>query len=134
MSDQINWLTQRKQWKDLKTIAMIESRITIGEKTSIEQRYFISSLPPNAKQLAEAIRGHWAVENSLHWILDVTLREDDSRVRKDHAPENMAMVRHIILNMLQNTKKKFKDMSIKRLQKKAGWGDSTLDMILMADF
>jgi len=91
-------------------------------------------LPPNAKQLAEAIRSHWAVENSLHWILDVTLRKDDSRVRKDHAPENMAMVRHIILNMLQNTKKKFKDMSIKRLQKKAGWGDSTLDMILMADF
>ena len=91
-------------------------------------------MPPNAKQLAEAIRSHWAVENSLHWILDVTLREDDSRVRKDHAPENMAMVRHIILNMLQNTKKKFKDMSIKRLQKKAGWGDSTLDMILMAGF
>ena len=113
---------------------MVESRITNGEKTNIEQRYFISSLPPNAKQLAEAIRSHWAVENSLHWILDVTLREDDSRVRKDHAPENMAMVRHIILNMLQNTKKKFKDMSIKRLQKKAGWGDSTLDMILMADF
>ena len=134
VSDQIDWLTQRKQWQDLKTIAMVESRITIGEKTSIEQRYFISSLPPNAKQLAEAIRSHWAVENSLHWILDVTLREDDSRVRKDNAPENMAMVRHIILNMLQNTKKKFKDMSIKRLQKKAGWGDLTLDMILMADF
>ncbi len=68
------------------------------------------------------------------WILDVTSREDDTRVRKDHAPENMAMVRHIILNMLQNTRKKFKDMSIKRLQKKAGWGDSTLDMILIADF
>lgn len=63
-----------------------------------------------------------------------TLREDDSRVRKEHAPENIAMVRHIILNMLQNTKKKFKDMSIRRLQKKAGWGDSTLDMILMAAF
>ena len=63
-----------------------------------------------------------------------TLREDDSRVRKEHATENMAMVRHIILNMLQNTKKKFKDMSIRRLQKKAGWGDLTLDTILMAAF
>ncbi|RUR16675.1 hypothetical protein ELY21_12655 [Legionella sp. km535] len=64
--------------------------------------------------------------------MDVTLREEDSRIRNDHAPENMAMVRHIILNRLQNTKKKFKDMSIRRLQKKAGRGDSTLDMILMA--
>lgn len=134
VSDQIHWLEQRKQWRDLKTVIMVESRVSVGEQTTTEQRYFISSLAANAKQIAEAIRSHWAVENSLHWVLDVTLREDDSRVRKDHAPENMAMVRHIILNMLQNTKRKFKDMSIKRLQKKAGWGDSTLDMILMAAF
>ena len=134
VSDQIHWLEQRKQWRDLKTVIMVESRVSVGEQTTTEQRYFISSLAANAKQIAEAIRSHWAVENSLHWVLDVTLREDDSRVRKDHAPENMAMLRHIILNMLQNTKRKFKDMSIKRLQKKAGWGDSTLDMILMAAF
>lgn len=134
VSDQIDWLEQQKQWRDLKTIIMLESRVSSSDHTTIEQRYFISSLAANAKQIAEAIRSHWAVENSLHWILDVTLREDDSRVRKDHAPENMAMVRHIILNMLQNTKKKFKDMSIRRLQKKASWGNSTLDMILMAAF
>ena len=134
VSDQIHWLEQQKQWRDLKTVIMLESRVSSCMHTTIEQRYFISSLAANAKQIAEVIRSHWAVENSLHWILDVTLREDDSRVRKDHAPENMAMVRHIILNMLQNTKKKFKDMSIRRLQKKAGWGDSTLDMILMAAF
>lgn len=134
VSDQIHWLEQREQWRNLKTIIVVESHVSVGKHTTTEQRYFISSLPADAKQIAEAIRSHWSVENSLHWILDVTLREDDSRVRKDHAPENMAMVRHIILNMLQNTKKKFKDMSIKRLQKKAGWGDSTLDMILMASF
>lgn len=64
----------------------------------------------------------------------VTLREDDSRVRKDNAPENMAMIRHITLNMLQNTKKQYKDMSIKRLQKKAGWGESTIDQILTREF
>lgn len=134
VSDQIHWLEQQKQWRDLKTVIMLESRVSVGAHTTVEQRYFISSLAANAKQIAEAIRSHWAVENSLHWILDVTLREDDSRIRKDHAPENMAMIRHIILNMLQNTKKKFKDMSIRRLQKKAGWGDTTLDMILMAAF
>ncbi|WP_081675677.1 ISAs1 family transposase [Legionella moravica] len=123
-----------QSWRDLKTVIMLESRVSSGGHTAIEQRYFISSLAANAKQIAQTIRSHWAVENSLHWVLDVTLREDDSRVRKDHAPENMVMVRHIILNRLQNTKKKFKDMSIRRLQKKAGWGDSTLDMILMATF
>ncbi len=94
---------------------MLESQFSVGKHTTTEQRYFMSSLSANAKQIAEAIRNHWAVNNSLYWILDVTLREDDSRVRKNHAPENMAMVRHIILNMLQNTKKKFKDMSIRRL-------------------
>jgi len=88
----------------------------------------------NAKEISEAIRSHWAIENSLHWVLDVTLGEDNSRIRKDHAPENMAMVRHIILNLLQNAKKLFKDMSLKRLQKKAGWGNSTLDLILMQNF
>lgn len=113
---------------------MVESHVSVGEYITTEQRYFISSLSAHAKRIAEAICSYWGVENSLHWILDVTLREDDSRVRQDHAPENMVMVRHTILNMLQNTKKKFKDMSIRRLQKKAGWGDSTLDMILMAAF
>lgn len=134
VSDQLDWLQQRAQWKDLKSIAVIESHITVKEKTTIERRYFISSLEANAKQIAHAIRSHWAIENSLHWILDVTLNEDNSRVRKDNAPENMAIVRHITLNMLQNTKKKYKEMSIARLQKKAGWGESTLDQILTHDF
>lgn len=131
VSDQLDWLEQKPDWKDLKTIAMVESTVIVGNQTRTEQRYFISSLNANAKELAEAIRSHWAIENSLHWVLDVTLGEDSSRIRKDHAPENMAMVRHITLNLLQNAKKQFKDMSIKRLQKKAGWGDSTLDLILM---
>lgn len=134
VTDQLDWLEERSQWCDLKTIAVLESHVTIGDKETTELRYFISSLSPNARQLAEAIRSHWAIENSLHWVLDVTLREDESRIRKDHAPENMAMIRHIVLNMLQNTKKGFKDMSIKRLQKKAGWGDPTLEMILMQAF
>lgn len=135
VSDQLEWLKQRSDWADLRTIAMVESQVTTGGKTTREQRYFISSLPPDAKQVAESIRSHWAIENSLHWVLDVTLREDDSRVRKDNAPENMAMVRHMILNMLRNAKKtEKKDMSLKRLQKKAGWGESALDKILLQDF
>jgi len=114
---------------------MVESRVTVGDKTTTEQRYFISSLPANAKELAQAIRSHWAIETSLHWVLDVTMGEDLSRVRKDHAPENMAMIRHIVLNLLRGAKSQFrKDMSLKGLQKKAGWGDNTLSTILMQEF
>ena len=83
VSDQIGWLEQRTDWCDLRTIAMVESHVTTGDKITVEQRYFISSLLPDAKQVSESIRSHWAIENSLHWVLDVTLREDDSRVRKD---------------------------------------------------
>lgn len=135
VTDKIDWLTQRSEWSDLRTIVMLESHVTIGDTTTTEQRYFISSLPPNAKEIAQAIRSHWAIENSLHWVLDVTLGEDNSRVRKDNAPENMAMIRHIILNLLRNAKTQFrKDMSLKGLQKKAGWGNATLDLILTQNF
>jgi predicted transposase YbfD/YdcC len=65
VSDQLDWLEQREQWVGLRTIAMIKSTVTVGEKTTTEQRYFISSLEPNAKQIADAIRSHWAIENSL---------------------------------------------------------------------
>jgi len=96
-----------------------------------KRRYYISSLDVSAKYISHAIRSHRAIENSLHWVLDVTLGEDVSRIRKDNAPENMAMIRHLVLNLLQYAKKQHKDMSIKRLRKKAGWGDPTLDMIMM---
>jgi predicted transposase YbfD/YdcC len=114
---------------------LIISIVQHGHESITEQRYFISSLPPNAKVMAEAIRSHWAIENSLHWVLDVTMGEDLSRVRKDHAPENMAIVRHIVLNLLRGAKSQFrKDMSLRGLQKKAGWGEKTLSTILMQTF
>lgn len=135
VADDLNWLGQRSDWCDLKTIAMVESQVIVGNESITEQRYFISSLPPNAKEMAEAIRSHWAIENSLHWVLDVTMGEDLSRVRKDHAPENMAIVRHIVLNLLRGAKSQFrKDMSLRGLQKKAGWGEKTLSTILMQTF
>jgi predicted transposase YbfD/YdcC len=91
-------------------------------------------LPADAKQIASAVRAHWLVENGLHWTLDVVFNEDNSRVRKDNAGENMAIVRHITLNMLNNAKKSFKNVALKALRKKAGWGNETLAFILNQNF
>ena len=125
VSDDIDWLSQIELWPGLKTIAMIEVRQIKGDKESIERRFFITSLEADAEKISSAVRAHWSIENSLHWTLDVVFNEDGSRVRKDNAPENMAIIRHIVLNMLNGAKKNFKGSSIKGLRKKAGWGNST---------
>lgn len=80
VSSQIDWLTQKEQWVGLKTIAMIEETQEIKGKISTEHRFFISSLPADAKQIAAAVRAHWLIENGLHWTLDVVFNEDNSRM------------------------------------------------------
>jgi len=134
VSDQLDWLEQKPQWCGLTSIAMIEETRDINGKISTDRRFFISSLPANARQIATAVRAHWAIENTLHWTLDVVFNEDQSRVRKDHAPQNMAIVRHVVLNMLNNAKKHFKGIGVKALRKKAGWGNDNLRLILMKNF
>jgi len=134
VSRQIDWLQQKPQWAGLQTIAMIEETRESGNTVSTERRFFISSLPANAEKIAHAVRAHWSVENALHWTLDVVFNEDQSRVRKDHAPHNMAIVRHFVLNMLNNAKKSFKGVGLKGLRKKAAWGNSTLRMVLRQNF
>ena len=134
VSEQLDWLTQKPQWKGLKSIAMIEETRDVNGKISIDRRFFISSLPANAQYIAAAVRAHWAIENTLHWTLDVVCNEDQSRVRKDHAPQNMAIVRHVVLNMLNNAKKHFKGIGVKAMRKKAGWGNENLRLILEKNF
>ena len=134
VSSQIDWLSQKPEWCGFNTIAMLEETREIGEKISVERRFFISSLPANAKQMAATIRAHWLVENALHWTLDVVFNEDYSRVRKQRASENMALIRHTVLNMLNNGRKSFKDVGIKALRKKAAWGNTTLELILKQNF
>ena len=130
----VDWLDQKPEWPGLKTIAMIEETREIKGKTSIERRFFISSLPANAEQIASTVRAHWLIENALHWTLDVVFNEDYSRVRNKNAGQNMAIVRHITYNMLENGKKHYKNIGIKKLRKKAGWGNSALDLILRQNF
>jgi predicted transposase YbfD/YdcC len=134
VTSQIDWLEQKSQWTGLKSIAMIQETRERGGKVSCERRFFISSLPPNAAQIAHAVRAHWLIENALHWTLDVVFNEDNLRVRKKNAAQNMALIRHTVFNMLNNAKKHFKDVGLKALRKKAAWGDSTLDLILRQNF
>lgn len=136
VSDQVDWIDQKDKWKGFNTIGIIESTRTIKDKTAKETRLFIASLPKNAKLFLSVARSHWGIENSLHWTLDMTFREDESRIREGNSSENMAIIRHISLNMLQNAKKleKSKEMSIKRLRKKAGWSNNALAQILLQSF
>jgi predicted transposase YbfD/YdcC len=122
ISDNTSWIHNMKEWAGLRSILMVDSERTIRGKKTTERRYFISSLPADAKLHLESVRSHWAIENSLHWTLDMSFREDESRIRDRNAAENIAMVRHISMNLLQKAKGDYKkDMSIRRLKKNAGW-------------
>ena len=103
-SDQIQWFEDREKWEGLRTFGVVESRRTLNGKESVERRYYLSSLNNNAQELARAVRGHWSVENQLHWVLDVIFGEDQSRARTGHAAENLAQTRRLAINLLRQDK------------------------------
>ena len=102
ISDNLNYIENKDQWAGLNCIGMVESHRHIKGKTSIEVRHFITSTNCNAAVFGNAVREHWAIENKLHWLLDVSFNEDDSRIRRDYSSENMAVFRHMIINALRN--------------------------------
>lgn len=128
MTETLPWPLRRIHWKGLRSMGVVETSRTVGEKYSVERRYYISSLPADAERLAEAVRGHWHIENRLHWVLDVAFREDESRIRTGHAAENMAVVRRIALNLLRQDTSVKLGVANKRL--KAGWDEQYLLKIL----
>ena len=99
--DAVDRLYKHEQWKDIRSFAIIERERTQDGRTSIERAYYISSLPADAARLARAVRSHWEVENRLHWCLDVQLADDQSRTRSGFAANNLAIVRHIVMNLLR---------------------------------
>lgn len=115
-------------WPHLQSVVCLESTRRIGETVSTEARHYLSSLPADAAVLNAAIRSHWGIENRLHWVLDMTFREDDSRVRVGHAPENLAIVRHLALNLLRQESSRRASIATKRLC--AALDDSYLRSVL----
>lgn len=114
ISDQIGWLEPKQEWKGLRTIGVVESERTIGEQKTVERRYYISTLKPDAREFARAVREHWGIENQLHWSLDVSFREDQCRVRIQRAAENFALLRRMALHMLKQDKTTNKSLNRKR--------------------
>jgi predicted transposase YbfD/YdcC len=98
---QLDCLHRPEQWPDLQSFVVIESERTVGGKTTSEQRFYISSLAPDAERAARAIRQHWAVENSLHWCMDVVFADDQMRARTGHAAHNLAILKHITMNLIR---------------------------------
>jgi predicted transposase YbfD/YdcC len=130
ITDAIDWLSQKKDWEGFKSIGVVESSRSIGEKVTTERRYYINSLSMDAVCFSQAVRAHWSIENQLHWSLDVSFNEDQCRVRKDNAPENFSIIRHIALCMLKKEKTSKVGINIKR--NKAGWDNRYLSQILIS--
>lgn len=126
----IKILDSKGEWEGLRSIGMVKAERRVGQKTSIETRYYISSLSGKAAEFGQAVRSHWGIENSLHWVLDVGFREDDSRIRIGRAAENFAVLHHIALNLLK--KEKSSKCGVKAKRKKAGWDVKYLLKVLFA--
>lgn len=116
-SGDIGWFADRAEWENLHSVGVVEAvREVGGSAPSTERRYYLSSLPPDIAKFARAVRGHWAVENQLHWSLDVSFDEDGSRARTRHAATNLATLRRIALNLLRADKSSSKSLNRKRLR------------------
>src|SRR5712691_5349743 len=118
-TDDLAWLADRPRWPGLRSVLRVDAERTVGERTTCETRFFISSLPPDAATLARVVRSHWAIENGLHWVLDVAMHQDQTRIRTGHAPEHVAILHHIALNLLKLDRTEKLGIKNKRLA--AGW-------------
>lgn len=118
----------RDIWAGLQSLGQVMTTVEHGDGTSTTQiRYYITSLSPKVKRFAAAVRGHWSIENSLHWVLDVTFNEDYSRLRKDHGPENMALLRRLATSLIKQDTSRG---SVRKKRKRAGWNNDALLNIL----
>ena len=120
ITEDLRTLPNTEQWKGLRSIGMVERTCMTGDTESTERRFFLNSISTDARRFAHAVRGHWGVENRLHWRLDVTFSEDASRIRKGNAPVIMTSIRHLCVNLFERESSRLR-MAQKR--RKAAWDD-----------
>lgn len=127
--EDVGWLTKHHKWAGLASIGMVEREVERKGKLERTRHFYISSLPADAILLARAARAHWGVENRLHWVLDVVFHDDLCRLRTGYGPQNFAVVRHIVLNLLKQAKAKHKH-SLKVTRKMAAWSTDFLETVI----
>lgn len=127
-SAELDWFADRAKWEGLRSLGMVESVREVDGQTSVERRYYLSSLPLGVETFARAVRSHWGVENKVHWVMDVCFREDQSRARAGHAAENLATLRRLALNLLKRDQSKKCGIRAKRLI--AAWDLAYLTRLL----
>ena len=123
----VAWLQERHHWPGLAAVIMVESQRELRDKIERETRFYITSSTLPASQMAQIVRDHWAVENSLHWVMDMVFRDDECRLRTDHAPANFTTIKHIALNLIRRTPGKD---SIRLRRKIAAWDDDFLASLI----
>ena len=133
VSGDVGWLRADRaapgepRFPGLKAIAQVEAKVECAGKTTVARRYYLCSAALDAQTFARAVRDHWGVENRLHWVLDVVFHDDLARLRTGHGPENMAVVKHMALNLLNATAR---TDSLKTRRKRAGWDDDYLHAVI----
>jgi predicted transposase YbfD/YdcC len=126
----LDWLAEKKDWAGLRGLGMVERQRTVEGKTTVEERYYLTSLTGQGQQSGAAVRTHWSVENGLHWLLDVVSQEDQNRLRRDHAAENFAVLCHLAISLLRREQTCANGIKVKRL--KAAWDEAYLTRVLFS--
>jgi predicted transposase YbfD/YdcC len=129
VTEELGTLPRTERWKGLKSIGLVERECQEKGKRTVERRYFLNSIPADARLFAHAVRGHWGIENRLHWRMDVVLKEDASRIRKGFAPAIMTSLRHLCLNLFQ---REGSNISLPQKRLQAGWNDDFRGKVLLA--
>lgn len=132
MVKDISWLDNADRWSNLFAIGMVNSEVDENGIITCYRRFYIMSKIKNVEEFSKAVRGHWGIETSLHWCLDVGFREDESRARNDNSAENLNVIRHMTLNMLKKETSLKAGIAGKRL--KCGWDEKYLEKVLMTAF